>query len=132
MNMKACVLAILCGAVALIAVADTYPTVYLKENSSYSTGFAGAAWTDANGTAVTIDDPPGYAGYDFVIRNNRYIDPADGETITAHKLTVGEVGGTLGNLRCRLQATYNVTRVWCLRMAACTILSGRDVIYKVP
>ena len=106
MNMKACVLAILCGAVALIAAADTYPTVYLKKESSYSTGFSGAAWTDANGTDVTIDDP---ANYDFVIRSNRYIDPQNGETIIAHKITVGEVGGTLGNLRCRLQPTYNVT-----------------------
>lgn len=104
MNIKVRVLAILCVAVAGFAAADTYPTVYLKANSSYTTGFAGATWVDANGVAVTIDD---WANYDFVIRSNRYIDPSSGETITAHKITVGEVGGTAGNLRCRLQPTYN-------------------------
>lgn len=105
MNIRVRVLAILCGAVAGFAAADTYPTVYLKANSSYSTGFAGATWVDANGTDVTIDDP---ANYDFVIRKY-YIDPSSGETITAHKITVGEVGGTSGNLRGRYSATYNTT-----------------------
>ena len=80
-------------------------TVYLKANSSYTIGFGGAQWTDANGTVVTIDDQ---ANYDFVIRSGRYIDPSSGETITAHKLTVGEVGGTAGNMRCRLQPTYSM------------------------
>jgi len=106
MNIRVRVLAILCGAVAGFAAADTYPTVYLKENSSYSAGFAGASWVDANGADVTID---GSENYNFVIRNNRYLDPSDGETIKAHKITVGEVRGTSGVLRGRYSATYDTT-----------------------
>ena len=106
MNIRVRVLAILCGAVAGFAAADTYPTVYLKANSSYSKGFAGATWVDADGEDVTIDNP---AKYDFVIHKNHYIDPSDGETITAHKIIVGEVGGTSGVLRGRYSATYKTT-----------------------
>ena len=105
MNIKVRLAAFLCVAVAGFAAADTYPTVYLKANSPYSIGFAGATWVDENGVDVTIDDP---ANYDFVIRNNRYLEPSTGETINAHKLTVGEVGGTVGTLRCRLQPIYSM------------------------
>lgn len=104
MNIKVRVLAILCVAVAGFAAADTYPTVYLKANSTYTTGFAGATWVDANGVAVTIDDQ---ANYDFVIRSGRYVASANNEVITAHKVTLGEIGGTAGNWQCNNHADFN-------------------------
>lgn len=91
------------AAAALAAGADA-TTLYLKENSSYNTGFSGATWTDAAGTAVTVADQ---SQYDFVIGNKHYVDPRSGETITARSITIGEVGGAYGMLRCRLQPTYS-------------------------
>lgn len=107
-SLKAPWAAAVAAAVAALAAHADITTVYLKDNSGYSAGkgFNGATWTDAGGSTVTIDD---WSQYDFVVQNGRYIDPVDGETITAHKLTFGEIGGTKGTLRCRLQPTYNCT-----------------------
>ena len=99
-NMAIAFAAILC----LGASADI-TTVYLKDNANYNAGgFAGGTWTDADGTAVVIEDQ---TQYDFVVRNGRYFSPVGNEVITAHKITLGEVGDTKGLVKYRLLATFN-------------------------
>ena len=104
---KICLVCAAMSAVALAARADI-TTVYLKETSNYSTGFDGATWVNAGGDAVAIDNQ---ANYDFVVKNRMYVSPrynnGNGETITAHSVTFGEVGGnSTGAMKYRYQTTF--------------------------
>ena len=80
-------------------------TVYLKDSANYNAGgFAGGTWTDADGNIVAITDQ---TQFDFVVRNGKYFSPKSSEVITAHKITLGVVGGTKGLVKYRVSATFN-------------------------
>ena len=89
---------------AFVAHADI-TTVYLKDNANYNAGgFAGGTWTDADGNTVDITDQ---TQFDFVVRNGKYFSPKNSEEISAHKITLGVVGGTRGLVKYRVAATFN-------------------------
>jgi len=105
---RICLVCVAMSAVALSASADT-TTVYLKATSNYTTGFDGATWVNAGGDTVEIDNQ---ANYDFVVKGRMYVSPkynnGDGETITAHSVTFGEVGGnSTGAMKYRYQTAFS-------------------------
>ena len=101
---KICLVCAAMSAVALSASADI-TTVYLNDSANYNTGgFAGGTWTDADGNTVDITDQ---TQFDFVVRNGKYFSPKSSEVITAHKITLGVVGGTKGLVKYRVSATFN-------------------------
>ena len=81
---------------AQIACADGYVT--LQSNNSTSTGFAGATWSE------TVADP---STRDYLVNNSRIFYTTSGETINAHSLTFGEVGGSACTFFSYYSATFN-------------------------
>ena len=78
------------------AYADGYVT--LTKSSNTTKGFANADWSE------TVDDP---STRDYLVNNERIFFTTSFETVTAHSLTLGEVGGTAGNFWAYYSATFN-------------------------